>query len=139
MNFQKNKPKNWIINSVKRKSIYLKNNLYINNVPSKLKIIWLKNNNSINEYLSPLFDIKYNECFFINCVISFNNYNFNSKFDLVILDLSWQIKHVIKNCKPNTIDLNFEKTSHIFVLPLNSVQILDIKKGDFLRPMLKIN
>ncbi|MBU3830729.1 MAG: hypothetical protein H9897_01010 [Candidatus Ureaplasma intestinipullorum] len=139
MNFQKNKPKNWIINSVKRKSIYLKNNLYINNVPSKLKIIWLKNNNSINEYLAPLFDIKYNECFFINCVISFNNYNFNSKFDLVILDLSWQIKHVIKNCKPNTIDLNFEKTSHIFVLPLNSVQILDIKKGDFLRPMLKIN
>lgn len=139
MNFQKNKPKNWIINSVKRKSIYLKNNLYINNVPSKLKIIWLKNNNSINEYLAPLFDIKYNECFFINCVISFNNYNFNSKFDLVILDLSWQIKHIIKNCKPNTIDLNFEKTSHIFVLPLNSVQILDIKKGDFLRPMLKIN
>lgn len=139
MNFQKNKPKNWIINSVKRKSIYLKNNLYINNVPSKLKIIWLKNNNSINEYLAPLFDIKYNECFFINCVISFNNYNFNSKFDLVILDLSWQIKHVIKNCKPNTIDLNFEKTSHIFVLPLNSVQILDIKKGDFLRPMLKIS
>lgn len=139
MNFQKNKPKNWIINSVKRKSIYLKNNLYINNVPSELKIIWLKNNNSINEYLAPLFDIKYNECFFINCVISFNNYNFNSKFDLVILDLSWQIKHVIKNCKPNTIDLNFEKTSHIFVLPLNSVQILDIKKGDFLRPMLKIN
>lgn len=139
MNFQKNKPKNWIINSVKRKSIYLKNNLYINNVPSKLKIIWLKNNNSINEYLAPLFDIKYNECFFINCVISFNNYNFNSKFDLVILDLSWQIKHVIKNCKPNTIDLNFEKTSHIFVLPLNSVQILNIKKGDFLRPMLKIN
>lgn len=139
MNFQKNKPKNWIINSVKRKSIYLKNNLYINNVPSKLKIIWLKNNNSINEYLAPLFDIKYNECFFINCVISFNNYNFNSKFDLVILDLSWQVKHIIKNCKPNTIDLNFEKTSHIFVLPLNSVQILDIKKGDFLRPMLKIN
>lgn len=139
MNFQKNKPKNWIINSVKRKSIYLKNNLYINNVPSQLKIIWLKNNNSINEYLAPLFDIKYNECFFINCVISFNNYNFNSKFDLVILDLSWQIKHIIKNCKPNTIDLNFEKTSHIFVLPLNSVQILDIKKGDFLRPMLKIN
>ena len=139
MIFQNNKPRNWMINSIKRKSIYLKNNLYINNVLSKLKIIWLKNNNNINDYLAPLFDIKYNECFFINCVRSFSNYNFNSKFDLVIVDLSWQIKQIIKNCKPNTIDLNFEKISHIFVLPLNSVSILSIKKGDYLRPMIKIN
>ena len=76
-----------IKNSIRRKSIFLKRYLFINNEESKIKIIWLKNDQMINDYLVKTKELDNYICFFINKQLSFNSFEFQTNYDLVITNL----------------------------------------------------
>lgn len=133
-----NQKRQWIINSVKRRSNILKHNLYINNIETKLKIIWLKSKNDIDTILAPINKFNYEYSYFINAVLSYDNFNYNYSYDIVVLNLMWEVTNTFKNASPNSISLNFEHLSHIIVLPVNGIEQLSINIGDYVRPMPKI-
>ncbi len=135
---KKNQKKQWIINSIKRKSNVLKHNLFVDNNESKLKVIWLKNDNDIATILAPLNNFNYQYSYLINAVLEFNNINFNYEYDIVVLDLWWKVKELYNNVKPNSLKLKFNEVSHVIVLPINGISQLLIKINGFVRPMQKI-
>lgn len=126
-----------IKNSIKRKSYYLKNHLHINNIETKIKIIWLKTPQMINDNLVKLNDLDYNLCYFINRQTNFNSYEFQIPFDIVIVNLFWEVVKMYPNFKPNNEIEELSKTHHIFVLATNSINALSLKVNDRICTMKK--
>lgn len=138
--FNKNyQVKKWIINSIKRQNKFLKQNLFVDNIETKMKVFWLKNKNDINNFLLPNNNLNFNVCYFINSVLKFNNYDFNYIYDIIVLDLWWKVKECFQNVKPNKLKLYFNNVSHIIILPMNGINQLNIKKNSYVRPLQKIN
>lgn len=138
--FNKNyQVKKWIINSIKRQNKFLKQNLFVDNIETKMKVFWLKDENDINNFLLPNNNLNFNVCYFINSVLKFNNYDFNYIYDIIVLDLWWKVKECFQNVKPNKLKLYFNNVSHIIILPMNGINQLNIKKNSYVRPLQKIN
>lgn len=138
--FNKNyQVKKWIINSIKRQNKFLKQNLFVDNIETKMKVFWLKNENDINNFLLPNNNLNFNVCYFINSILKFNNYDFNYIYDIIVLDLWWKVKECFQNVKPNKLKLYFNNVSHIIILPMNGINQLNIKKNSYVRPLQKIN
>lgn len=131
--------KKWIINSIKRQNKFLKQNLFVDNIETKMKVFWLKNENDINNFLLPNNNLNFNVCYFINSVLKFNNYDFNYIYDIIVLDLWWKVKECFQNVKPNKLKIYFNNVSHIIILPMNGINQLNIKKNSYVRPLQKIN
>lgn len=126
-------------NSVKRKNNYLKHNLHINNIESKIKIFWLKNEQMINDQLVMLKELDYYLCYFINRQFTFNSLEFKMSFDLVIVDLSWNVQYLHPNFLPNQVLNPLDKLHHIFILAPNSIKALNIQLGDTVCVVQKLN
>lgn len=126
-----------IKNSIKRKSYYLKKYLHINNIETKIKIIWLKTPQMINDHLIRLNDLDYNLCYFINKQTDFNSYEFQIPFDVVIVNLFWEIVKIYPNFKPNSEIEHLNKLHHIFILAANSANALSLKLNDIICTMKK--
>lgn len=119
-----------ICNSIKRKSIFLKRNLYINNIETKIKIIWLKNDQMINDYLVKTKELDCYTCYFVNKQIGFDSFQFQTNYDLVITNLTWEIIELHPNFKINTKLPMFNRNCHLFLLSKNSINVLSLKLSD---------
>lgn len=127
----------FIRNSIKRRQKFLKHNLYINNVESKVRVIWLKNQQMINDHLIMLKELDYYTCYFLNKQIEFDSFEFKISFDIVIVDFSWKVKYLYPNFTPNQQLNKFDKYHHIFVFSANSIIALNIKLDDIVCPNYK--
>lgn len=119
-----------IKNSIKRKDYFLKNYLFINNIKTKIKIIWLNNEQMVNDHLIMLTDLDYNLCYFINRQWFFNSFEFRMSFDVIVVDLAWNIVDLYQGFPINSQTSKFNKLSHIFVMAPNSINTLSLKIGD---------
>lgn len=128
--------KKMIRNSFLRQSLIRKNNLYIDNQETKIKVCWLKNNNYIQDYLYNYSEIDYHLCFLVNLRTNWSSINFKSKFDLVIVGLNWIILKTYYSFPTNrNIELN--QVCHIFLLTPGTIENYDIKVGQRFCPMYK--
>lgn len=124
----------YAFHSGKRKQEFLRHNLYINDVETKVKIIWLKNQQMVNDHLIMLKELDYYTCYFINKQIKFDSLEFKIPFDIVIVDFNWKVKYLYPNYLPNQEMQPFEKYHHIFVFSANSIIALNINIGDTVCP-----
>lgn len=125
-----NYKRNILRNHFSRKTHYLKHCLTINNLETKIRIFWLQNEQMINDQLVMLKELDYYTCYFINKKFTFNSLEFKIAFDLVMVDLNWNVKKLYPNFLPNQILPIFDKLHHIFVLSVNSIKALNIQPGD---------
>lgn len=119
-----------IKNSIRRKSIFLKRYLFINNEESKIKIIWLKNHQMINDYLVKTKELDNYICFFINKQLSFDSFEFQTNYDLVITNLFWEIIALHPNFEINKQLGPFNQNCHLFLLAKNAIKSLSLKIND---------
>ena len=84
----------------------------------------------INDQLVMLKELDYYTCYFINKKFTFNSLEFKIAFDLVMVDLNWNVKKLDPHFLPNQILPIFDKLHHIFVLSVNSIKALNIQLGD---------
>ncbi len=125
-----------IRNSFLRQSLIRKNNLYIDNQETKIKVCWLKNNNYIQDYLYNYSEIDYHLCFLVNLRTNWSSINFKSKFDLVVVGLNWIVLKTYYSFPTNkNIELN--QVCHIFLLTPGTIENYDIKVGQRFCPMYK--
>lgn len=134
-----NQKKRWMINAAKRKSNFIKKNLYVNDQITNLRVGWLRSQDDIDNYLAPKNEFDYNVCYLINSIITFNNLNFNNTFDFVIVNLWWEVTNLFPNCKPGKLNIKLDHVSHVIILPENGINQLNVKINSIVRPMLKIN
>lgn len=115
-----------LLNAYKRKSMLLKKKVFFNNIESQISVFWLRNNTDVINNLTNCYEIDYHMCFFINLVTQFNTFNHKIKFDIVIVNLNWNVTEIYESFPLNQ-RLDFVNVSHIFLFAPGTIKNFSIK------------
>lgn len=127
-----------IRSSMARRTQFLNHHLYVNNEETKLKIQRLRTDQEICDQLATLQELDYDHCYLICRLNRFNTIGFQIRFDLVVVDLKWEVTEIYESVNINEKGWEFKKPGHLFVMAVNTVQFLNLQVGDCVCPMYQV-